>query len=84
MSSVKKTSPEAGEVFALFFAGVYCLYRAGSHAGAAVGTLIIVDRSVEIVYDYCFVRTLLFAYTAADTAVLAAELSDLTVVSRRT
>lgn len=60
------------------------LCRTGCHAGSAVGTLVIVDRSVEIVYHNSFIRTFLLADLTADTAVLTYKLSRLSVVSRRT
>ena len=58
-----------------------CLCRTGFHTSTAVGTLIIVDRSVEVIYSYSPVRTFLLAYLTADTAVFAGKFCSLAVIA---
>ena len=62
---------------------MYHFHRTGIHTLAAAGTLIVVNRGVEVLDLYRAGRALLLAYLTADTAVLAVLLRNLSVVGRR-
>ena len=67
----------------LCLAAVNDLDGASCHTFAAVYAFFVIDRGVEILYLYRAGGTLFLAHLAADTAVLAGELSCLAVVAGR-
>ena len=77
--SCQKSTHRSYEEKSLLLAGMYRLYRTGSHTFAAGGAFFIVDDSVEILHLYRPIGALLLAHLTADTAVLAGGLCVLAV-----